>query len=51
MSLQYWGTYNDSHVIVMKCSLWNIGQVATPTLLAGVAWWETGEGFLVYRVY
>ena len=51
LSVQYFGTYIDSHVIVMKCSLWDIGQVATPTLLAGVAWWETGEGFLVYRVY
>ena len=50
LSVQYFGTYNDSYVIVMKCSLWDIGQVATPTLLAGVAWWETGEGFLVYRV-
>lgn len=50
LSVQYFGIYNDSYVIVMKCSLWDIGQIATPTLLAGVAWWETGEGFLVYRV-
>ena len=50
LSVQYFGTYNDSYVIVMKCSLWEIGLVAAPTFLAGVAWWETGEGFLVYRV-
>ena len=50
LSVQSFGTYNDSCVVIMKCTLWDVGQVAIPMLLAGVAWWETGEGFLVYRV-
>ena len=50
LSVQYFGTYNNFCVIIMKCSLWDVGQVVTPMLLAGVAWGETGEGFLVYRV-
>lgn len=50
LTVQYFGTYNDFCVIIMECSLWDVGLVATPMLLAGVAWWETGEGFLVYCV-
>lgn len=49
LSVQYYGTYNNSYVIVIECSIWETGQTATPTLVAGVAWWETGDGFLVYR--
>lgn len=49
LSVQYYGTYNDSYVIVIECSIWETGQTAKPTLVAGVAWWETGDGFLIYR--
>lgn len=49
LTVRYFGMYNDSYVVVVECSLWDVGQAATPMLLAGVAWWETGDGFLVYR--
>ena len=49
LSVQYYGTYNNSYVIVIECSIWETGQTAKPTLVAGVAWWETGDGFLIYR--
>lgn len=49
LSVQYYGTYNNSYVIVIECSIWETGQTAMPTLVAGVAWWETGDGFWVYR--
>lgn len=49
LSVQYCGMYNNSYVVVIECSLWDTGDDATPRHLSGVAWWETGDGFLVYR--
>jgi hypothetical protein len=49
LTVKYYGTYNDCVAVSIDCSLWSSGAVATPKLLAGVAWWKGNEELLIYK--
>lgn len=49
LTVRFFGEFNNSYVVVIDCSLWNYGASVTPMLVAGIAWWESGEGFKVFR--
>lgn len=49
LTVSFFGEFNNSYVVQIDCSLWSYGAITIPTIVAGIAWWETGDGFKVYR--
>ena len=49
LTVRFFGEFSNSYVVIVDCSLWDSGAVSTPMLVAGIAWWESGDGFKVFR--
>ncbi len=47
--VNFFGVYNNAYIVTITCSLWDLGTAVTPKVLAGVAWWESDSGFIVYK--
>lgn len=47
LTVYFLGEFNKSYVVQIECSLWNYGTVVTPTIVAGIAFWESVDGGLV----